>query len=252
MNDARTGNPYAGLLLLLAAAGAGGLLVAVASASPGPSLGQQMLNLEGRGVAVGTILLAVSLVMLPLFWFNGLMEQRGVRMLLSGECWVRWRYGEEEWNRFTADQWERGRDGARRLLYTFAIGLFGAGLLYGWSNDDLWLGLKIGAGAAIVGGPLLAASAWAQARATYKRRLLGPGEVLIGPGGIYRDGRFFRWLGMGGPVGAKLIAASDGSPAMLQFPVSGRSRTKLIKTIHVRVPQGQEEAAIDLVERISK
>jgi hypothetical protein len=38
----------------------------------------------------------------------------------------------------------------------------------------------------------------------------------------------------------------------LQIPVSGRSRTKLIETIQVRVPQGQEEAAAALVERISK
>jgi hypothetical protein len=241
-------NPYAGALKVTAWIAAGALVLALSALFLGGAMGQKDVALFG--MAAGMIVLVCSLMMLAIFWFAGWMEKRGIRALLEGERWAHWRYGEEEWSRFTADEWARDVARARRVPFT-ALGSMGvAGLFVGWTRGDWLPGLALGLGAGVPLGLLVGAIAYGLARATHRRRQVAPGEAFIGPRGVFQDGRYTDWGGMSGSLGGvKLVPPSGTAPTVVEFTVRGRRGAS--GTVRVLVPAGKEAEAAALVARFS-
>jgi hypothetical protein len=227
----------------------GGFVLALAALFGGAAIGQKTIAIAG--MSAGVIVTICSLMMLGIFWFAGWMEQRGIRALLEGERWAQWRYGDDEWRRFTDAEWARDAARSKRIPLTAFFSLLVGGVFVGWSRGDLALGLEIGLGAGVPLALLVGAIAYGLASATRKRRQRGPGEAFIGPSGVYQDGHFVGWSGINGPLeSAKLLPSAGDAPAVVQFIIRGRRGTNA--TVRVLVPQAEQQAAAELVARFAK
>ncbi|HET7791680.1 MAG TPA: hypothetical protein VFD85_14495 [Gemmatimonadales bacterium] len=191
------------------------------------------------------------LVLWPIFYFTGRAEVRQVEGLKAGGHLAHWTYSAEEWRRFTEDEWARDLKRSRRLPFTVFIGFLVIGIFLAWLNGNWSLGLAVGVACGAVTAPLVWATLYLIARSTHARRLAGPGEVLIGPGGVYQDGRFTSWSTYGLRLaGVQFIPATlAGVPPVLEFTIRGGRGGE--GKVRVLVPAGKEKEAEGLVGNLA-
>jgi hypothetical protein len=191
-----------------------------------------------------------ALIFLLTFFFVGRTEVRAINTLLTGEQWVRWRYGAGEWRSFAEIEWTRDQGRSKKSALSALGGFTVVGLVVGWLNGTMLAGLALGVAAGLPFGMLVGVLNHAFGRATYRRRLTNPGEAVVGPGGVYQDGRYIAWRGIGGTLReARLVAKTGDTPAVVECLLRGRRGMEL--TVRVLVPAGHDEEAKQLVGRLS-
>lgn len=138
---------------------------------------------------IAAIIAAAVLVSLCVIVPFGRVYERGMRRLLAGEAWVRWRFDGAEWEAFSAQELARSRTEAKigvaiSSLLAILIGFIAA--LSGGSGETMLLagGLVLGVGWLVSLGILVAG------RVRYARRRGEVGDVTIGPLGVYHPGRW--------------------------------------------------------------
>ena len=191
-----------------------------------------------------------AFIFLLTFYFVGRTEMRAINALLTGEQWVRWRYGAGEWRGFAEVEWTRDQGRAKKSALSALGGFMVVGLIVGWLNGTILAGLALGVAAGIPFGMLVGVLNHAFGRATYRRRLTNPGGAIVGPGGVYQDGRYIAWRGFGGTLQeVRLVAQAGETPAVVECTLRGRRGMEV--TVRVLVPAGHDEEAKQLVGRLS-
>ncbi len=115
-------------------------------------------------------------------------------------------------------------------------------------NLTVGQGLLLGAAIGLPLGLLIGAFLYSQARSKHQRRLKGPGEVYIGPRGVYQDASYTSWGG-GFRMELSGVKLEEGDPAVLRFDVKGHRGSA--GEVRVAVPRGLEKEAAELVQRFT-
>ncbi len=98
-------------------------------------------------------------------------------------------------------------------------------------------------------GILASLGTYRMGQSTYRRRLETPGEVYIGPKGIYQEGSYSAWAGSGLKLNqAKL---ERGQPSVLRLEIKDSRGRTTYQEMRVAVPRGREPEAEELVQRLS-
>lgn len=199
----------------------------------------------------GTLLVLVLLA-LPVMYFMGRSDLKKIRKLvIEGNHWAHWHYGQDEWQRFTESEWARMRGKARTLpLKVLAIFLVVGVLLSFTSENDMTVaeGLLFGGILGVPLGLLVGVLMYLFGRAIYHRRLANVGEAYIGAEGIYQDGHYLGLKGFG--LTLQKVELEQGDPSVLHFEVrDSRGRRTTTTEVRVAVPRGQEAQAEELARR---
>jgi hypothetical protein len=174
-----------------------------------------------------------------------------------GEYIAHWSYGQDQWRSFAESEWKRERRKAWDLLVGFMLwGLAMILIYFLWPKDPnpqkkdhlfvviLIFSFSIGAGLLHTGLLRLFFG-----RASYRRALRRVRETYIGPSGIYYNGKYYAWVGLGRRLESFRVIV--GKPMVLHF--AAHRRVYLFnRTLRVLVPTGREEEAEGLLERITR
>lgn len=194
-------------------------------------------------------LIVFCLILLPVFYFTGRTQLKDIRELVESNHWAHWQYSPDEWHSFTEKEWARRQRKAKLMpLQALAACLLG-GLLLAWKKADVTAteGLLIGGVIGVPIGLLVGVIAYLMGKATYQKRLEGPGDVYIGPKGVYQHGSYSTWGGYG--LTLDNVKFEAGDPSVVHFEIKGlRGATEEVR---VAVPCGHEKEAEELVERFS-
>lgn len=192
------------------------------------------------------VALACCVILVPMFMWGARTEQGQVLELVSGkDCWVHWQYGDrdrEDWKQLAEAELTRKLEKwwvAPAVIFTWcAVGLlmsWGRATARGIVPEYVSFTLALCCLAALV--------TYARARYRYSRRLRGPGEVYIGPHGIFCNGRFRPLNERLTPVSVRLI---EGNPLQISFEF-GRDEGGRPNEMRVLVPRGHEGEAETLL-----
>lgn len=195
---------------------------------------------------LGGVALLCCLIMLPIFWTTGRRYLREMQELVGGQHLAHWQVDPADWERFTEEDWLRGRrEAIRTPLWIVGIGLacclvivwLGGGL-----NEAVLFMAAIFAGlAALIGGVM-----YASVRSTYQQRLRTPGEIYIGAKGVLNGASYHSWVGFG--VSLTGVALEESDPYAICFQITTNAGENTSTTeVRVPVPRGREEEAVRLV-----
>jgi hypothetical protein len=193
--------------------------------------------------------LATAIVVVPVVALVSRSYLAGMRDLLAGHTWARWRYSPEEWRRFAEAEWARTRREARRgPLYSLALAGIIGGVL-GLLGQSLAAGLATG-GIVCAAGLVTSAGIWLAGRWRYRRRDAGAGEILIGPDGSYSRGRYTAFRAFN--LRLSRIEVEPGDPSTLLVVTESWSQhgAKSSQETRLPIPRAHEPEAAALAVRL--
>ena len=167
--------------------------------------------------------------------------------LLKGEYIVHWKYDEDEWIRFTTNEWKRLRKRSITVPTIFAV-MF---ILIGLGSD---LTSFIDGGTMVIGILLFMAMVSALGlgynHKVYRRNLLSQRVVYIGKKGVYIYDQFTSWEVSGARLGKVQLSPKDPSVLEFEIPTVGRYGSQA-NVLRVPVPRGCEGEASQVVQTFS-
>jgi hypothetical protein len=193
------------------------------------------------------LVLALCAIALPFAWVTGRRMQRQLQEMMDA-AWAHWTYGEAEWRTFSDAEFARDRKRAQRL----PLQIVGTAVVVGAAFHFVQNSWTIGHGVLLLGGAfgvpvglVVGLSTWLTARSTYRQRLVSPGNVFIGPHGVYQDGAYSTWNAFGLSLMGVTVEKSD--PSVLQFRIAVRRAEDWL--LRVAIPKGKEKEAAALAKR---
>lgn len=200
------------------------------------------IALGGNGNDGVTAVLVVgemmSLIVLVIAALLHRAAKKAIPRILTDEQTVHWTYSQRDWQRYTAQAWQRDIRGTLKVTgFFWGIALALVLLFFALSQGafDIVAGLALGTGVALVLGLLLFLRAFV---GWQLRRRRTTSDAYIGRGGFILNGWYYAVNWTAG--GIRKITYKEGDPGMLRFDVgSGRGA----RVLELPVPQGHEAEA---------
>lgn len=229
-------------LIGLFISGAGALSVALAAMEV-----VDMMHGGGAMIMVGILFFIMGFVVFGIFK----KRARVLDAIINGsEVIASWSYNERLWREFTErERSERGSQNKATfiLIAIFTVLICGGMLLY-TGFDDASITVSLFMGGFLV---FLAGIAFLAVWLPYRRRsLMRGGRLIISLKGMWLEGDFYEWASFG----MRLEAIEyDSSKRLLVIQISAINRTgRDYQTLHFPVPEGEEETAKMVVEKLWK
>lgn len=159
--------------------------------------------------------------------------------ILAGEGRIAvWKYSPDEWQRFTAIDFEEEKKTKKFLfLLVSAICVVVGILLWIRVEDILIMFISLG----II--PIVAIPAFLAPRMRYKKLMNSEGKALISEKGVIIGKMFHLWVKLGAQLD-QVVLVTDENPPILEFHYSMPTRTgRQEEVVRVPVPQGKMEEA---------
>lgn len=204
----------------------------------------------GIGIGILCFILALTgAITTPILWFSGRKQVKEMTALLAGQgLRVHWTFDQDEWSRYTANEYARGMKETRTVAIWTFTGLFGLFVVIDFFSGEVSaLTVLLGLGLGLAFAALLGGIGYLVTKATHARNLKGAGEVFIGETSIYFGTKFYTWSGVLADLSE--VKFDPGDPSVVHFQIHyGTGNTSNYVDVRVPVPRGREDEAQALVE----
>ncbi len=197
------------------------------------------------GFALSALGFLITLAFFITWIFYHKLARRQDAILSGKNLVVHWKYSKEEWLKYAEAEHETDSKGKRILFFIISGFAIFFGILFAIIDPEngiyvlfVMLGLIL----------IIGITAFLSIRIAYKRNKKYIGEAIITKDGIYMNKQLHVW----GILSSKLetvVLITEESPPVIAFSYSAKS-TKGDNSYSVRVPvpEGQEPAALHIVE----
>ena len=185
----------------------------------------------------------------PLMMLYGKSAGREVEMMEHSHL-ARWTYTDAERREFAHADWKVQQREALAKGAKAAGGMGLVALFVLWLNGDFHSALVpvFLIGVPVGFGVLVAVVMWLIAYGSYRARMTGPGEVIIGYGGVLENGKLTTWSN----AWVKLddVVLESGTPSVLRFHLTQTRGAD--GDLRVGVPAGKDGEAHKIVKELGK
>jgi ABC-type multidrug transport system fused ATPase/permease subunit len=193
-------------------------------------------------------LLISSMVFLMLLYNLKRAFAEGKTEIEEGKLLARWRYSEEEWKKFNAEEWEKSR---KRSIF-IPFGILALFFLIGWLDAEFSEGeFSVALPFIVLFLASLSAALFFYSYALYKRTFSCPREVVIGPGGFFYGGFYNTWEAFGTRLAGVTLIPGDIPIMEFDIKVIGKSGSNS-QPLRIPVPRGREREAESIIAILTK